>query len=126
MMKKQFRGRFVKGFVVLTAMILVSLLCACTEKETPEDKALQEAENWVKTNYEQIYEVRNLHVPIFEQGKCVYESPDIETIKKYCQEQMETLWDETLRFENPQTYYVDLSQKLWDMKNRLLQEHAAE
>ena len=126
MKKKQCRGRLVKGFVVLTAMILVSLLCACTEKETPEDKALQEAENWVKTNYEQIYEVRNLHVPIFEQGKCVYESPDIETIKKYCQEQMETLWDETLRFENPQTYYVDLSQKLWDMKNRLLQEHAAE
>ncbi len=60
MKKKQCRGRFVKGFVVLTAMILVSLLCACTEKETPEDKALQEAENWVKTNYEQIYEVRNL------------------------------------------------------------------
>ena len=60
MKKKQFRGRFVKGFVVLTAMILMSLLCACTEKETPEDKALQEAENWVKTNYEQIYEVRNL------------------------------------------------------------------
>ena len=60
MKKKQFRGRFVKGCVVLTAMILVSLLCACTEKETPEDKALQEAENWVKTNYEQIYEVRNL------------------------------------------------------------------
>lgn len=48
MKKKQFRGRFVKGCVVLTAMILVSLLCACTEKETPEDKALQEAENWVK------------------------------------------------------------------------------
>ena len=60
MKKKQFRGRLVKGFVVLTAMILVSLLCACTEKETPEDKALQEAENWVKTNYEQIYKVRNL------------------------------------------------------------------
>ena len=48
MKKKQCRGRFVKGFVVLTAMILVSLLCACTEKETPEDKALQEAENWVQ------------------------------------------------------------------------------
>ena len=60
MKKKQCRGRFVKGFAVLTAMILVSLLCACTEKETQEEKALQEAENWVKTNYEQIYEVRNL------------------------------------------------------------------
>lgn len=78
---------------------------------------------WKKTRIRN-YEVRNLHVPIFEQGKCVYESPDIETIKKYCQEQLATLWDETLRFENPQTYYVDLSQRLWDMKNGLLQEHA--
>lgn len=78
---------------------------------------------WKKTRIRN-YEVRNLHVPIFEQGRCVYESPDIETIKNYCREQMETLWDETLRFENPQTYYVDLSQKLWDMKNHLLQEHS--
>ena len=78
---------------------------------------------WKKTRIRN-YEVRNLHVPIFKQGKCVYESPDIETIKNYCREQMETLWDETLRFENPQTYYVDLSQKLWDMKNHLLQEHS--
>ena len=60
MKEKQFRGRSAKGLVVLAVMILVSLLCGCTEKEAPEEKALQEAENWVKTNYEQIYEVRNL------------------------------------------------------------------
>ena len=70
------------------------------------------------------YTVRNLQVPIFKGGKCVYQSPSIEEIKAYCKEQVDTLWDETLRFENPQTYYVDLSQKLWDMKNRLLEEHS--
>ena len=78
---------------------------------------------WKKTRVTN-YTVRNLQVPIFKEGKCVYESPSIEEIKAYCKEQVDTLWDETLRFENPQTYYVDLSQKLWDMKNRLLEEHS--
>jgi nicotinate phosphoribosyltransferase len=79
---------------------------------------------WKKTIVKN-YSVRNLHEQIFEKGKCVYESPDIETIKAYCKEQVATLWDETLRLENPQTYYVDLSPKLWNMKNQLLQEHSA-
>ncbi len=78
---------------------------------------------WKKTRVTN-YTVRNLQVPIFKDGKCVYESPSIEEIKAYCKEQIDTLWDETLRFENPQTYYVDLSQKLWNMKNRLLEEHS--
>ena len=64
-------------------------------------------------------------MPIFKEGKCVYESPSIEEIKKYCKEQIETLWDETLRLENPQTYYVDLSPKLFNMKQKLLQEFSA-
>ena len=79
---------------------------------------------WKKTIVKN-YHVRNLHEQIFDKGVCVYESPDIETIKAYCKEQVATLWDETLRLENPQTYYVDLSPKLWEMKNRLLQEHSA-
>ena len=79
---------------------------------------------WKKTIVKN-YNVRNLHEQIFDKGVCVYESPDIETIKAYCKEQVATLWDETLRLENPQTYYVDLSQKLWDMKNALLREHSA-
>lgn len=78
---------------------------------------------WKKTKVTN-YTVRNLQVPIFKAGKCVYDSPSIEEIKAYCKEQIDTLWDETLRFENPQTYYVDLSQKLWDMKHRLLEEHS--
>lgn len=78
---------------------------------------------WKKTRVTN-YTVRNLQVPIFKEGKCVYECPSIEEIREYCKEQVDTLWDETLRFENPQTYYVDLSQKLCDMKNRLLEEHS--
>ena len=78
---------------------------------------------WKKTRVTN-YTVRNLQVPVFIEGKCVYESPSIEEIRNYCREQIDTLWDETLRFDNPQTYYVDLSQKLWDMKHRLLEQHS--
>ena len=78
---------------------------------------------WKRTKIRDYY-VRDLRVQLFDKGRCVYESPSVDEIKDYCQQQMETLWDETLRFENPQTYYVDLSQKLWDTKNQLLSEFA--
>lgn len=65
---------------------------------------------------------RNLRVQIFDKGKCVYDSPSIDEIKEYCSKQVATLWDETLRFEKPQTYYVDLSKELWEMKNHLIEE----
>lgn len=61
---------------------------------------------------------------IFDKGKCIYESPDIETIKAFCKEQVDTLWDEVTRFENPHNYYVDLSQPLWDVKNELLKQYS--
>ena len=80
---------------------------------------------WKKTVVKNYY-VRDLHVPIFVKGKCVYDSPSLEEIRKYCAEQIATLWDETLRFENPQTYYVDLSKKLWDMKQKLLHDYSGE
>ena len=66
---------------------------------------------------------RPLQVPIFEKGICVYEFPDLQTIQQFCKEQIDTLWDEMLRFENPHKYYVDLSQKLWDLKHALLQKY---
>ena len=69
------------------------------------------------------YKAVDLLVKIFDKGKCVYTSPDVHAIRKYCQEQIDTLWDEVTRFENPHTYYVDLSQKLWDIKAKLLNEH---
>ena len=61
-------------------------------------------------------------VKIFDRGKCVYESPSIHEIKAFATEQIDTLWDEVKRFDNPHNYYVDLSQKLYDIKTRLLNE----
>lgn len=69
------------------------------------------------------YSIRELLEPIFVNGKCVYEERDIDTIKKYCAEQVDTLWEEVLRFENPHNYYVDLSEKLWNEKHRLLEQN---
>ena len=66
--------------------------------------------------------VRELQVPVFQNGKRVYELPSIEEIKRYCAEQIDTLWSSLLRFENPHQYHVDLSQKLWDIKHKLLSD----
>lgn len=60
---------------------------------------------------------------IFDKGRCIYTSPTVHEIRDFCQKQISTLWDEVTRFENPHTYYVDLSQKLWDVKTNLLNEH---
>ena len=60
---------------------------------------------------------------IFDHGECVYECPSVDEIRTYCKQQMETIWDEVLRFENPHKYYVDLSQALWDQKHALLSQH---
>ncbi len=67
------------------------------------------------------FTAKELQVPVFLKGQLVYELPTLEQIRDYCREQVDTLWDEIKRFDNPQTYYVDLSQKLWDVKYGLLQ-----
>ena len=76
-----------------------------------------------KTLYD--YEVKELLVPIFERGKLVYELPTIAEIRETCKREVGALWGETLRFDNPQTYYVDLSQKLYDLKQELLIKYGA-
>jgi len=67
------------------------------------------------------YTVRPLRVQLFKNGDCVYNCPSIDKIRKYCLSEVDTLWDQIKRFENPQTYFVDLSQKLWDCKHQLLE-----
>jgi nicotinate phosphoribosyltransferase len=79
---------------------------------------------WKKTTLTDFI-VKELLVPIFKNGKLVYELPDIERIKSYCARQIDLLWDEVKRFENPHTYYVDLSKKLWDIKKQLLHDSIA-
>lgn len=69
------------------------------------------------------FRAEKLLVPIFEKGEPVYKSPSIDKIRNYCSEQINTLWDEVLRFENPHEYFVDLSKPLWDIKDRLLKEN---
>ena len=66
------------------------------------------------------FTAKELLVPIFKNGELVYEMPSLPELQKYCAEQVDTLWDEVKRFDNPHTYYVDLSQKLWDIKYALL------
>lgn len=69
------------------------------------------------------YQARELLVPVFLKGRRVYESPALKDIQTYCKQQVDTLWDEIKRFDNPQTYYVDLSQKLWDIQQELLRKN---
>ena len=67
------------------------------------------------------YVIKPLQVQLFDKGNRVYECPPIEEVRRYCSEQIETLWEQIRRFENPQTYYVDYSEKLWRVKNDLLE-----
>ena len=71
-----------------------------------------------KTVYD--FNARELLVPIFKNGELVYQLPSIQEIRTYCLSQVDALWDEVKRFENPHDYYVDLSQKLWDIKQDML------
>ncbi len=66
------------------------------------------------------YTARELLVPVFENGELVYDQPALPAIRDYCAAQLDTLWDEVKRFENPHHYYVDLSEKLWNIRDGLL------
>ena len=65
---------------------------------------------------------RELYVKVFDKGELVYKSPEPQVIREYCEEQVETIWDEVQRFENPHTYYVDLSEKLWQIRDDLFKQ----
>ena len=68
------------------------------------------------------FNAKELLVPIFLNGKRVYDSPSLQEIQDYCRAQVDTLWDEVKRFDNPHKYYVDLSDKLWNIQHDLLQK----
>jgi nicotinate phosphoribosyltransferase len=68
------------------------------------------------------FRAERLLLPIFEKGECVYVPPSLPEIRRYCKAQLETVWDEVKRFENPQTYYVDLSRRLWNLKSGMLNQ----
>ena len=76
---------------------------------------------WKRKTYTN-YIAKPLLVPVFKGGVQVYQEPELQEIQNYCREQVETLWDSVTRFENPHEYYVDLSQKLWDIRRQMLLE----
>ena len=101
----------------------------CLNDETVDDsKDLEifdpEATWKTKTVYN--FTAKELQVPIFKNGQLVYQCPSLQEIRAYCLEQVDKLWDEVKRFDNPHTYYVDLSQKLWDIKYKLLKNNGEE
>ena len=80
-------------------------------------------EPWKKTVMEAgTYTLRELMVPLFKKGECVYESKEVMAIRDYCASELDTLWNEVRRLVNPHKVYVDLSQKLYDTKLNILKE----
>ncbi|MCR5268096.1 MAG: nicotinate phosphoribosyltransferase [Lachnospiraceae bacterium] len=108
-----------------TGKIKADLICLEDEVFT-EDKTIMlfdPAEPWKKiTLHPGEFTLRELMIPVFENGKCVYESPKVMEIRDYCKSELDTLWEETRRLVNPHNVYVDLSPRLYDIKISLLDE----
>ena len=104
-----------------TGVAIADQLCVYDEEidETKPLEIFDPIETWKKKEFTN-YTLRELLIPIFKNGECVYETPHISKIQGYCKAEIETLWDEVKRFENPHKYYVDLSEKLWNIKMTLL------
>lgn len=108
-----------------SGMIKADLICLVEEHFDEEYPLLlfDPLEPWKKTRLPGgSYTMRELLVPIFKNGECCYTSPKVMEIRTICQKELNTLWPETRRLVNPHQVYVDLSQKLYDMKIRLLNE----
>lgn len=108
-----------------TGKIKADLICLADEIFDPEETMIifDPVDTWKKTKVlGGTYEIRELLIPVIREGKRVYTSPDVMDIRDYCQKEQNTLWDESRRLINPQKVYVDLSQKLYDLKKNLLEE----
>ena len=108
-----------------TGKIRADLICLANETFDPEKDMIifDPMATWKKTRIAGgSYTLRELLVPVFQKGECVYTSPTVMEIKDICKKELDTLWDETRRFVNPQEVYVDLSDKLFKIKSELLEQ----
>lgn len=108
-----------------TGKIRADLICLSEETFDPARDMIifDPMETWKKTKiHADTYTLRELLVPVFLKGECVYTSPSVMDIREYCQKELDTLWDETRRFVNPHEVYVDLSDKLYQIKSQLLEQ----
>lgn len=109
-----------------TGKIIADLICLVNEEFDEKNSLLlfDPIETWKKTHLAPgTYTMRELLVPIFKNGECVYESPKVMDIREYCKKEQETLWDESRRLVNPHEIHVDLSNELWHMKAQLLDSY---
>ncbi|MDO4746021.1 MAG: nicotinate phosphoribosyltransferase [Bacillota bacterium] len=104
-----------------TDMMLADVITLDSEVIPEEDpyEIFDPSAVWKRKKVSNFY-AKNLRTQIFDKGECVYDCPSIDEIRAYCQKELDSMWDEMKRFENPQTYYVDLSYDLWKMKNDML------
>ena len=109
-----------------TGKITADLICLVGETFDTNKSLLlfDPIETWKKTLLAPgTYTMRELLVPIFKDGECIYESPKVMDIQAYCKKELDTLWDESRRLINPHEVYVDLSNELWHMKQQLLDSY---
>ena len=107
-----------------TGKAIADYLCVYDETvDDSKDMEIFDPEATWKTKTVYNFTAKELQVPIFKNGELVYECPSLQQIRTYCLEEVDKLWDEVKRFDNPHTYYVDLSQKLWDIKYGLLKKN---
>ena len=107
-------------------MIKADLIALADEKYDESEPLLlfDPVETWKKTLLEPgEYTMRELMVPVFKDGKCVYTTPEVMDIQAYCKKELSTLWDESKRLINPQEVHVDLSRPLFDIKHKLLNNY---
>ena len=105
--------------------IKADLICLVDDKFDENNTLMlfDPAEPWKKTYLAPgTYTMKELLVPVFLKGECVYESPSVMDIRAFCQQELNTLWDETRRLVNPHKVHVDLSPRLYDMKITLLDQ----
>ena len=105
--------------------VKADLICLIDEQFDPADDLVlfDPQEPWKRTRLRGgEYTMRDLMIQVFDNGRCIYDSPSVMEMRNFCQKELDTLWDETRRLVNPHMVYVDLSKKLYDMKLDLLDE----
>ncbi|MBR0303253.1 MAG: nicotinate phosphoribosyltransferase, partial [Clostridia bacterium] len=99
------------------------LICLFDE-EIPEDRPLEIFDphyTWKRKTFED-FTLRELLVPVIKNGETVCDFPPVDKVREYCASEIGSMWDEVLRFENPHNYYVDLSERLWSLKGRMIED----
>ncbi len=106
-----------------TGKLRADLICLADEIVDPQQDLLifDSIETWKRTNIKAgTFTLRDMLVPVFRNGKCVYTSPKVMEIRDYCAQEKETLWPESRRLTNPHKVYVDLSDRLFRIKVGML------